>query len=113
MRDLGWQRGADRSPLFDVVVNLDQMESGWDAPPAGASISFVPKDIPRRAKQADLQFVFQRYADGLVLAMSYNTEIFSQNRAHGILQRLQAVLDGMTTARPISEILTQEEFPND
>ncbi|WP_329375190.1 condensation domain-containing protein [Streptomyces sp. NBC_01483] len=113
MRDLGWQRGTDRSPLFDVVVNLDQMESGWHAAPLGASISFVPKDIPRRAKQADLQFVFQRSADGLVLAMSYNTEIFSPNRAHGILQRLQAVLDGMATALPISEILTQEDFPHD
>lgn len=45
--------------------------------------------------------------------MSYNTEIFSPNRAHGILQRLQAVLDGMATALPISEILTQEDFPHD
>ncbi|MFE4972089.1 condensation domain-containing protein [Kitasatospora sp. NPDC056651] len=113
MRDLGWQRGPERSPLFDVVVNLDQMESGWDAAPAAATVDFVPRDIPRRAKQADLQFVFQRHADGLVLAMSYNTEIFSPNRAHLILRRLRAVLDAMTTARPISDILTQEEFPHD
>ncbi|MGW3817679.1 condensation domain-containing protein [Streptomyces sp. NPDC005046] len=113
MRDLGWQRGPERSPLFDVVVNLDQMESGWDAAPVGATVAFVPKDIHRRAKQADLQFVFQRYADGLVLAMSYNTEVFSPDLAQLILRRLQAVLDGMTTARPISDILTQEEFPHD
>ncbi|MFD9621946.1 condensation domain-containing protein [Streptomyces virginiae] len=112
MRDLGWQRGPERSPLFDVVVNLDQMESAWEAPPAGATVSFVPKEIPRRAKQADLQFVFQRYADGLVLAMSYNTEIFSQGRAHAILQRLQVVLEGITAERSISEILSQGEFPN-
>ena len=44
--------------------------------------------------------------------MTYDTEVFSPARAQAILLRLRAVLDRMTAERPLTEILTQEDFPS-
>ncbi|MET8327364.1 condensation domain-containing protein [Streptomyces sp. NPDC005181] len=111
MRDLGWKRGPDRSPVFDVVVALDQLDAVPDVQPTSTRIEFVAQELPRRSKEADLMFVFLRSADSLDLAMTYNSEIFSPERAQSILSRLRTVVEAMVAERPIIEILKQEESP--
>jgi hypothetical protein len=110
MRDLGWERGPDRSPLFDVMVALDRLDGA--AEPDGArtkgGVSFVTRELPRRSKAADRQFVFIRSAHGLELALTYNDEIFGAERAQGFLERLWSILDAMIDDRPVVEILKGE-----
>ena len=64
MRDLGWQRGPDRAPLFDVMVAMDLLDAGeaeGERRGGGSrQITFRPVKLPRRSKEADLQFVFIR-----------------------------------------------------
>ncbi len=107
MRDLGWRRGPEGSPVFDVMVALDQLEEE----PAPGDVLFIPRDLPRRSKEADLQFVFLRHPGRLELALTYNTEVFSGLRARGFLERLRTILGAMTGDRPVAEVLEHEEHP--
>jgi len=103
MRDLGWQRGPDRAPLFDVMIALDRAERAGDEPGL-----LRPAELPRRSKEADLQFVFIRSADDLDLALTYNDEIFTVDRTTRLLHRLRTILDAITHGHGPAEILELE-----
>ncbi len=107
MRDLGWERGRDRSPLFDVMVAMDQLD-GEEEPRHKGGVLFRARDLPRRSKEADLQFVFIRSTRGLELALTYNSELFTEERAQGLLDRLCSILDSMIDERPIAGMVTCE-----
>lgn len=53
---------------------------------------------------------FLKSADSLELAVTYNSEIFSPERAEAHLVRLRAVVGAMAADRPVVEILKQEEW---
>ncbi|MER7669459.1 hypothetical protein ABTY61_13430 [Kitasatospora sp. NPDC096128] len=73
-----------------------------------AGVAFEAKELPR-SKEADLQFVSLRSADSLDLALTYDSEVFSPERAEAYLVRLRAVVEAMAADRPVVEILEQEE----
>ena len=100
MRDLGWRRGLDRAPMFDVMIAFDRVTPGEP----GRTL-FRPLELPRRSKEADLQFVFIRSAEGMELALTYNDEIFSRDRMTRLLTRLHTILDRLTLDHSIQEIL--------
>ncbi|MEU0443562.1 hypothetical protein ABZ202_28165 [Streptomyces sp. NPDC006186] len=60
---------------------------------------------------ADLQFAFIRSGRELTLALTYNSEIFTAERAEGFLERLSSILAAMIENRPIAEILNPREAP--
>ncbi|MFE1872681.1 amino acid adenylation domain-containing protein [Streptomyces sp. NPDC059496] len=115
MRDFGWVRGPDRSPLFDVMVAMDRLDEAAESDGARSKggVSFVTQELPRRSKEANLQFVFIRSAHELELALTYNDEIFSAERAQGFLERLRSILDAMIDDRPVVEILKGEGTSNE
>ncbi|MEU1548973.1 amino acid adenylation domain-containing protein [Nocardia sp. NPDC005745] len=102
MRDLRWRRGPDRSPLFDVMIAYDL----WDSQPAPQARPFdlVAHPLPRRAKEADLQFTFGRTHDTLEIVVTYNTDLYTDETAAALADRLCAVIDGMLDRRQIAEI---------
>jgi amino acid adenylation domain-containing protein len=102
-RDLGWQRGPDRAPLFDVMVALDRIEGEERGLLRSAEL---PR---RRSKEADLQFVFLRSAGGLELALTYNDEIFTADRTVRLLHRLRTILEAIIRGRRPEEILEPED----
>jgi hypothetical protein len=102
MQDLGWQRGPERSPRFDVMVSMDQL------PAQPATGMFVPRELPRRCKEADLQFTFLRHPDRLDLALTYNSEIFTPARARTFLTTLCTIMTAMVENVSIAEILHRE-----
>jgi acyl transferase domain-containing protein/aryl carrier-like protein len=110
LRDLGWQRGPDRSPVFDVVVGLEHLDPVPSGAMPAAGIQFVSQELPRRAKEGDLNFVFLRSTGELDLLLTYNTEIFSAKRGQAILNLLRAVVEAMAAGRPIAGILAMGEL---
>lgn len=110
MRDLGWQRGPDRSPVFDVAVALEQLDPVPSGQMGASRIQFVSQELPRRSKEGDLNFVFLRATDELDLMLTYNTEVFSPGRAQATLNLLRAVVEAMVAERPIADILAMAEF---
>ncbi len=103
MKDVGWHRGIDRSPLFDVMVAFDHVDSVELTTQSGGA-TFTVQNLPRRSKEADLQFVFLKNSEKLDLGLTYNTEIFSQDRAKSFLNRLLEILEAMSQNRPVSEL---------
>jgi hypothetical protein len=49
-------------------------------------------------------------ADGLEIALTYNTEVFSPGRAQGILDRLAMVVGALAAEQTIAEALEQAEL---
>lgn len=108
MRDLGWERGPDRSPVFDVMVAMDMAEAAEASGPARHRLEFERLELPRRAKEADLQFVFDRTADGgMEIAVTYDSELFDATRVEHLAERLEQVVEALAADRPLVDILTR------
>lgn len=102
LRELGWQRGVDRTPLFDVMIAMDEWEQ--DAADAHA-LEMKSLELPRRAKEGDLLVVFQRGEDQLDLAVTYDTHLFDASRVRAWMVALREVLAGMVAERTVDEIV--------
>jgi amino acid adenylation domain-containing protein len=109
MRDLGWERGPDRSPVFDVVVAIDIAEAPEPARAKGHLLTFRRLELPRRAKEADLQFVFDRTSDGgMEISVTYNSEIFDAARVERLVRRLEEIIHGLVENLPLVEIVRRK-----
>lgn len=109
MRDLSWERGPDRSPLFDVMVAVAVAEAPEPGGADGHLLEFRRLELPRRAKEADLQFVFDRTPDdGMEISVTYNSEIFDAARIERFAGRLEEILQGLAANLPLIEILGRE-----
>lgn len=109
MRDSGWERGPDRSPLFDVMVAVAVAEAPEPRGAGGHLLEFRRLELPRRAKEADLQFVFDRAPDnGMEISVTYNSEIFDAAQVERFAGRLEKVLQGLAANLPLIEILGRE-----
>ncbi|GAB2814870.1 hypothetical protein GCM10027073_53420 [Streptomyces chlorus] len=109
MLDLGWERGPDRSPIFDVMVAMDMAEAPEPSGADGHLVEFRRLVLPRRAKEADLQFVFDRAPDGgTEIAVTYNSEIFDASRVERMAGRLEGIVEGLAENLPLIEILKKE-----
>ncbi|MYU21128.1 hypothetical protein GTY84_04575 [Streptomyces sp. SID8352] len=75
-----------------------------EEPRRRGGVLFRARALPRRSKEADLQFVFIRYALELQLTLTYNSEVFTDERAQGLLDKLCSILDSMLEERPIAGI---------
>jgi hypothetical protein len=51
--------------------------------------------------------VFGRTSDHLDIAVTYNTEIFSGDRAQQFAARLRLTLEAMVDDRPVIDVLTE------
>nr|APD71530.1 non-ribosomal peptide synthetase 1 [Streptomyces sp.] len=106
MRDLGWERGPDRSPVFDVMVAMDMAEAPDPSGEAAHRLEFERLELPRRAKEADLQFVFDRTADGgMEIAVTYDSDLFDAARAERLAERLEWITKALAENRPLVDIL--------
>ncbi len=106
MRNFGWERGPDRSPLFDVMVAMDIAEAPEPSGAGGHLVEFRRLALPRRAKEADLQFVFDRTpSGGMEIAVTYNSEIFDASRVERLAGRLEEIIQGLAGNLPLIEIL--------
>lgn len=101
MRDLGWVRGNDRPPLFDVMLAMD-WDDEQDLP---HQLRLVPQEIPRRSKEGDLLVVFIRTGDRLELQLTYDTAIFNAARAQRFASSLQSVLAAVVARMAPSDIV--------
>jgi non-ribosomal peptide synthetase component F len=109
MRDLSWERGPDRSPLFDVMVAVDIAEAPDPSSTDRHLVELSRLEMPRRAKEADLQFVFDRIPDGgMEIVVTYNAEIFDAARVERLAGRLEEIIQGLAVNLPLLEILKRE-----
>lgn len=108
MRDLGWQRGINQSPIFDVMIAVDVAERPKSVGGGAHLIEFRRRHTPRRAKEADLQFVFDRNQDGGVeVVVVYNAEIFEPERVENLTRKLKAIVACLLVDMSLGDIVKQ------
>ncbi|MGB5928477.1 MAG: amino acid adenylation domain-containing protein, partial [Cyclobacteriaceae bacterium] len=116
VEELDISRDLSRSALFDVLVELQnfadlQMDSHGDT--AGAGLDIQPLEPESDVARVDLNFVFAEEAEGLVLALEYNTDLFAHDQVHRMCLHLQQLANELS-AKPDSligehSLVTEEE----
>jgi amino acid adenylation domain-containing protein/non-ribosomal peptide synthase protein (TIGR01720 family) len=108
--ELDLDRDMSRSPIFDVMVVLQNIET-TDFNLGDVKISEF--DSGFSVAKFDLTFEFVEIKDGLWLNISYNTRLFSedkiQNIAGHLKQLMQSILENVNTPISILNILSKTE----
>ncbi len=107
LQQLSLQRDLSRSPLFDVMILLEEMVTGVETEGSGTAFRRIPID-PHTAKY-DLTFGFIHTPDGLCLDLEYNTDLYyratvERMARHFLLVLEQVAIDPDIVIRDISLI---------
>jgi amino acid adenylation domain-containing protein/non-ribosomal peptide synthase protein (TIGR01720 family) len=85
-------RDMSRSPLFDVLLTLE--EEG-PAPPAAVGLRTEPFAFPSSAAKYDLTFLFTRSRGSLAFAINYSAGLFRRERMEVVADHLLRLLDSL------------------
>ena len=97
---VGAERRADRNPLFDVMLVVNEIE---DQRSGGDIFSSVVVDVPYA--KFDLTFAVDEAPDRLVLSMDYRTSLFRRSTVECFLRSLRALFEDIA-ARPTAPLAT-------
>ncbi|MEM6686118.1 MAG: amino acid adenylation domain-containing protein, partial [Bacteroidota bacterium] len=96
------KRDASRSPLFDVMVVLqNQQQAGLQETHGIENISVATHEITRNTAQFDLAFTFYE-DDGLQLGIQYNTDIYEEKFVKNIFVHLENIFNQVTETPEIT-----------
>jgi tyrocidine synthetase-3 len=111
--ELKLQRDMSRSPLFDVMVVLQNIHLGTTAEHI-VDIKIKPyQETSHTISKYDLTFLFTEENDGIYLNIEYNTDLFLNETIKGYSEYFQRLCNRLLTApkQPLSSVslLTPEE----
>ncbi|HYF30282.1 MAG TPA: non-ribosomal peptide synthase/polyketide synthase [Chitinophagaceae bacterium] len=115
VEDLNLPRDMSRSPLFDVMVTFTNHVAGSKNDTEAMSEVDVSNDdsVTLPISKFDLTFNFTEHADGILLCIEYNTDIYTDERIEQMGGHVQRLLDAIFAepAKPLHayEYLSQEE----
>ncbi|MBF8273297.1 MAG: amino acid adenylation enzyme/thioester reductase family protein [Magnetococcales bacterium] len=92
VEELDLQRDMSRSPLFDVMVVMQD----WLPPHPGPSgLTITGRDLDANISRFDLVFNIFEKDQQLQVAVTYNTDLFLSERIHRMLQHWTALIQGI------------------
>jgi amino acid adenylation domain-containing protein len=115
LEDLGLRSNPARSPFFDVMVLLQNIEGFFDEAMENVLNRIELERIPihNGTSKYDLTFSFQEMADSLLLELEYNTDLFRKETVERMTTHLWNIFRQIATNKDISiadiEIATVEE----
>ncbi len=108
--ELDLERDMSRSPIFDVMVVLQNIEA-TDFSLDKVKISEFESGFS--VAKFDLTFEFVETKEGLWLALNYNTNLFSEPKIENIVghlkQLMQSLIENVNTPISILNILSESE----
>jgi FkbH-like protein len=112
LKTLHIKRVSSRSPLFDIIVILQNQNAFIDEKDiAELTFKMVPYDnVPTSFSQLDIKFEFIEYGNDLNLNIVYNTDIYEELFISGIFDHLQKLINQLIVA-PHSSINQIELIP--
>lgn len=95
VQDLQLRRDLSRSPVFDVVVTLQNISLGGASqlPDIGFTASDYTND--RQVSHFDLTFTFSESASGLELVVDFSTALYKKERVSAFVELLRVVMENM------------------
>ncbi|MBC8757067.1 amino acid adenylation domain-containing protein [Kordia sp. YSTF-M3] len=113
INELQLGRDMSRSPLFDVVVVLENLLGKNEIPAfEGLTVSDNQLDVP--ISKIDLRFYFVENESNISLTLEYNTDIYSKHRMENLLGHLTALMNSVAekpsaTIDTLNYLTTKEE----
>ena len=112
VNELNLARDQSRSPLFDVMVTLQNQDE------TGSRISDLSVESflePSNSSKVDLTFYFKPMGNRLRAAIEYNADIYAADRIERMAEHLQTLLQSLPTAEdlPVSQIPLLSERERD
>lgn len=101
---LNLKRDTSRSPLFDVMVVLQNQRQllDFENKKGLAGIVIDEFEIKRETTQFDVSFVFIEKENGLSLELSYNTDIYEERFIKGIFSHLENIINQIVVSPDIA-----------
>lgn len=93
--DLDISRDQSRSPLFDVVVMLRNIEVTDEDSTRLPEIKVSPFDVSYKVSTIDLRLVFYESRGNIACAIDYNTDLFKKESIENFMKRF-AIIVGQT-----------------
>ncbi|SHN76723.1 non-ribosomal peptide synthetase [Chitinophaga sp. CF418] len=113
IEELGVNRDLSRSPLFDVVLILQNVQVETTALPEMANVLITPAAIDPGISKGDLRFQFEDQGTHISGSIEYNTDIYDRARIVRMLLHLQQLIAAVTAQPGLSlttlNYLTEEE----
>ncbi len=117
IESLNLSRDTSRSPLFDVMIVLQNQQqlSGFKNRESIDGLTISDYDLDPESSQFDLSFAFVE-KEGLSLDISYNTDIYEESFINGIFSHLENLFDQILVSPNIQvadiDLLTVVEKQN-
>lgn len=113
IEELGVNRDLSRSPLFDVVLILQNVQVATTALPEMAHVQITPAAIDPGISKGDLRFQFEDQGTHISGSIEYNTDIYDGARIERMLLHLQQLIAAVTAQPALAltalNYLTAEE----
>ncbi|MBL6449152.1 amino acid adenylation domain-containing protein [Fulvivirga sp. 29W222] len=114
--ELELKRDPGRSPLFDVLVEFLNFKIDSAEEKSGGSSdqsTIAPEAAPYAVSKYDLSFKFDQSEQGIMAAVEYNTDLFTQERVSQILRHVEElaahVVDNMELPLEELQYMSREE----
>ena len=106
MEQLDLKRDPSRSPLFDVWVQLKAREDDPRQQLQLRGVTTEGYELSNPVSKFDLGFFFTEQAEGIELALEYNTDLFDAATIQNLLHYYQNILRSLreTPTQPIGEV---------
>ena len=109
---LGLDRNLSRSPLFDIVVGLQNKNQ--DQFPEMQGVTIEDHVLVNEKSKVDLRLFFIEGAEGITLNLEYNTDLFDAVRMERFCRHFETLMQSVTDApeQAISKVsyVTEDEL---
>ncbi|MCU0467730.1 MAG: amino acid adenylation domain-containing protein [Arcicella sp.] len=104
VEDLGIERDASRTPLFDIMVSFQNVDNKQTY--TSSEITFEGIFVENQTSKFDLDFTFSESENSLELSLEYNTDIFSIGFMEKLCSHFNTLLCSITNdlATPIHKL---------
>ena len=108
------ERDLSRSPIFDVMVSMSVTSGKKHAREKRSSGpgNFAGNEV-KVGSSHDLAFIFYECDQNITINITYNSDLFNEDRIHRMCRHFMNILDGVMIKddAPLDdiELLTQEE----
>ncbi|MFY0567273.1 amino acid adenylation domain-containing protein [Archangium lansingense] len=96
LKALGAQRNVTRAPLFQVLFAHVEAIPEPTRLPGGVGVRLIPSEPA--STELDLTVMMTRVADGVVMSVLYNAELYDAERIERMLEQLQVLLESAVEA---------------
>ena len=114
IEDLKPRRDISRSPIFDILIELQNYVTAMEPSKSANQLSLKPLNMAKNVSQLDMNLSFFENGDELVLNIVYNNDIFEAHQIQTLVAHFELLAETLVANpdKPIADhpMLLEEEI---